>query len=483
MSKAVVRVKANDAVGASARPMGIRDGLESMVNNLGNPMRDKSSGVTWSFSQYDWRLYVAAFQSSWLARQLCKVPAEDMTRQWRTWNTDTNTQKLLRAEETRHNLIHKVRLATTWARAAGGAAIVINDGSASASEPIDLESVGRKGLRSLQVVARSELEPTDQSDIIEDDTDPHYLLPQFWDFNSARTRITTPRIHHSRIVFITGEERMPMEANALLDYWWGESALVTPLEAIQHAHMASSSAAALIQEATVDVINIKGLEQISNQQSEANLTKRLMLTQQLKGVLSILALAEGEQFTRHPANFGGLRDTVSELMSIAAAAADIPATRLLGRAPQGMNATGESDLTNYFQMVEAWQKTNLQPQLAPQLDRLIVRSALGNEPDDLDYDWNPLDVNSAETNATVLKTEAEAAQILIQSGAVRSEVMTRAMESHVATRGHITGFRSAIDETGELTDEDFEEDEAEMDAIAGEQGELDLENPNADDPE
>ena len=61
-------------------------------------------------------------------------------------------------------------------------------------------------------------------------------------------------------------------------------------------------------------------------------------------------------------------------------AADIPGTRLLGQSPAGMNATGESDLRNYYDRLQAMFR----------MDEALIRSALGSRPADVYYDWAPL---------------------------------------------------------------------------------------------
>jgi len=40
-------------------------------------------------------------------------------------------------------------------------------------------------------------------------------------------------------------------------------------------------------------------------------------------------------------------------MQLASGAADIPMTRLLGQSPAGMNATGDGDMRNYYDRIEA----------------------------------------------------------------------------------------------------------------------------------
>jgi len=79
---------------------------------------------------------------------------------------------------------------------------------------------------------------------------------------------------------------------------------------------------------------------------------------------------------------------VQQRLEIVAAAARMPVTKLLGQSPGGMNATGESDLRNYYDMISGRQETGLRAALEP-LDRLLMAHA-GVSVAPHAYDWNPL---------------------------------------------------------------------------------------------
>lgn len=48
-----------------------------------------------------------------------------------------------------------------------------------------------------------------------------------------------------------------------------------------------------------------------------------------------------------PYNFAGLKDIYEAFMTEVAGAAEILVTRLFGRSPDGMNATGKADMQHY----------------------------------------------------------------------------------------------------------------------------------------
>ena len=65
-------------------------------------------------------------------------------------------------------------------------------------------------------------------------------------------------------------------------------------------------------------------------------------------------------------------------------ASHYPMTKLFGRSPAGMNATGESDLKNYYDYVDSQREAKVRPVLQKLLP-VLAMSAWGTVPDDLDF--------------------------------------------------------------------------------------------------
>ncbi|MBR0514982.1 MAG: DUF1073 domain-containing protein [Clostridia bacterium] len=89
--------------------------------------------------------------------------------------------------------------------------------------------------------------------------------------------------------------------------------------------------------------------------------------------------------------FGADKDNAQDKLQgmTAAGAAEIPATKLFGRSPQGFNTNGESDLKNYAEMISGLQERMLRPALEKLLPVMAV-SCWGFRPDDLDIVFEPI---------------------------------------------------------------------------------------------
>jgi phage-related protein (TIGR01555 family) len=79
-----------------------------------------------------------------------------------------------------------------------------------------------------------------------------------------------------------------------------------------------------------------------------------------------------EDFVRDTVSFQGIPEILHIIFMLLSADTGYPITRLFGVSPGGMNATGESDMRNYYDSVRSIQSTDLEPILLYLL-RIISR--------------------------------------------------------------------------------------------------------------
>jgi hypothetical protein len=79
----------------------------------------------------------------------------------------------------------------------------------------------------------------------------------------------------------------------------------------------------------------------------------------MKSVLNGVALDADDDYINVAKSFGGLNEINMGMLSIVAGAFSISVTRLLEKSADGMNATGEGDQKNYYDMVKSLQETDI----------------------------------------------------------------------------------------------------------------------------
>ena len=103
-----------------------------------------------------------------------------------------------------------------------------------------------------------------------------------------------------------------------------------------------------------------------------------------------------------------------------AAAARMPVTRLFGRAPAGLNATGESDTVNWHERVGAYQRDILKPRL-DRLVQMVARSLGLAEPEAWAVKFPSLQQESEKDKAETRHLVAKTDHIYVTDGVHRPE--------------------------------------------------------------
>ncbi|QIG76480.1 putative portal protein [Rhizobium phage RHph_I72] len=432
------------------------DSLRSLLTGLGDPNRDKAALGSLGYLDFildDQQLW-SAYRNSWIARKIVNIPAQDACRRWRAWQADQEQITLIEKEEKRLGLKGKLLLCKTLARLWGGAAIYIGDGG-RADQPLKPELMGKGGLKYLTVMSRREVIAGQLQD---DPTDQYYNLPR--DYQVANSSAFVD-IHPSRLVIQIGEMN-PDPRLMSVSQGWGDSSLQAVYSALTQADSATANISSLLFEANIDVFGIPGLmELVSTAKDRQKILDRMTLAAAGKSITRALIMDAEEEYNRHTINFSNLPELMQAFLTNVSGAADIPLTRFLGQSPAGLNSTGEGDMKNYQDRVTAIQELEIQPQLSI-LDDCLIRSALGARPEEIFYNWNPLEQMSEKELAEIGKLHADTAQVVVNTGLFMPEELRQVVGNQFVESGLYPGLGDLLKENGEdLPEFDLERRSAE----------------------
>lgn len=437
------------------------DGLTSLVANLGTS-RDKAATTFYVANVLDDAQALAMYEGSALARNIVDIPAVDSCREWRDWQATEEQIEAIEAEEKRLNMRTKVLQARKWARLFGGAAIYIGTNDTDLSQPLDPNRIGkyeeaRGGIRYMTVIDKTQLSA---GDIVTDPASEWYGKPAFYRLTSQQE--TQTQIHPSRLIMFVGNEKP--STHLQINDGWGSSVLAATRDAINQADGTAANIASLVFEAKVDVISIPNLmDQLrGNPVYEQELLKRFGTAATMKGINGTLILDAGETYEQKSPTLATLPEILMSFMQIVAGASRIPATLLLGQAPQGMNSTGEGDYKNHLDRVASEQTLYMTPAMHIGDECLIV-SALGSRPDDVYYAWSPLWHQSEKEKADIFKTKADAARQLVGTTSgqeiIPREAVSDALVNTLIEDGTLPGLEAAMAEYGKLSEQEPSDDE------------------------
>lgn len=420
--------------------MKIIDTLIGLVGAL--RLKEQHKALSQSGGLYAPEAFTRLYLNDWMARKIVETPAEDMTRRWRAWKADDDQITAIEQVESELQVIDRVRQAIMWARLYGGAVIVIAD-AAPMETPLNPESIRQGEVIRLLTFSRARVSSLGALNI--DPMSEFFGVPENY-------VIGTRRVHASRVIVFRGapyidDRSIDITQQSLTESFWGASVLASSQYAIANAQRAQTAFAALIEEAKIDIISIANLgDKLSTSDDRDRLFRRFELFAEAKNLSGVGILEKDEEiYDQKQVRFQGAQDLIETYLQIIAAAADIPTTRMLGRSPAGMNATGESDTRNYYDAIAAKQNNELTPTLAP-LDEIILRRALGNRPEEIWYEWRPLWAPSDEQQTKDAKTKAETTAIYASLGIMMPETLAAAAISQIVDDGLYPGLEQALAE-------------------------------------
>lgn len=416
------------------------DTLQNVISGLGTP-RDKSYHTTYAFNVMTRAVLEAAYRGDWMARKIIDAPVEDATREWRAWQADGDAIEKIEKTEKDLKILKRVAKVMKQARLYGGAALILGvDGQGDASQPLDVEKVKQDQLKFIHVVASHEISV---EGVEQDLAKPEYGEPLMYQSTSVGG-VAQVRIHPTRVIRFVGKE-LPNERE-LGPAAWGDSILQVVDDAIRSAGTVLMAGAALVNDAKVDVIKVPDLStNLTTAQYSDRFTSRIMLANQMKSVINTLVVDKEEEWARMQTNFAGMDELFKLYLLVASGAADIPATRLLGQAPQGMNATGESDIRNYYDRLRSEQETELAPALE-HLDEILIRSATGTRDENIFYEWNPLWQLTDAERADVAVKKSQVMSADVAAGLIPLEVLRIGRQNQLVEDGFYPGIEVAIEE-------------------------------------
>lgn len=419
----------------TARATLATDSLENLLTGQGGRADSRADGARrFIYRRRPLEELQSTFRANWLAGAVVEIPAYEMTREGREFKAEDSAgiDQIETAQETL-DYWQRVRECIQWADCFGGGGILLGiDGHGPLEEPLDRKAIKQDQLQFLHALDARTLFPfgSENVQLNFDPTSPNFGRPEWYTVAGA----TQPRIHHTRIIRFQGYSLPWIEMQRTL--WWGGSRLERVLDAIQDAEQVVGGVAQLVTEAKVDVYKIVDLMSLlSTPGGTEQVQKRIAISDRLKSMYQAIILDAKEDYeAKENAMAQGMALLVEQYLAIVAAAAGMPVTRLLGTSARGLNATGEGDLRNFYDMIAARQKTYLRPRLC-ELDEIVIRSATGKEPEAFPWKFLPLWQLEPTQEAEIESKRATTAETYVRIGAMD--------ESHVArellTRGTYTG--------------------------------------------
>jgi|GEM_PF-376152 len=383
------------------------DSLVSLHTSLG----EKSESVRYvDRGKLSDKELMAMYHSSWIVKKFIDKTAEDMLKVPRDIKGGVSEDGIkaindkedeLKTQETKYD-------ALSWASLMGDVLVVaITDCEDSVIEqPINLKL---EEIQRFLVLEKGSYRPS--NDVDDNILSKTFGQPLHYEITiGASSNKSSIKFHNSRC------HRIKLGKHRLRDIRkFGTSDLQAPYDVIKMFDKIMLSISDTIEEANVDVVSMSGLnEQIAAGEEEMVL-QYARVAKMSKSSSGILLIDGNDTYEQKTASFGGLSDIASKAINVLAGALDRPITILFGQSASGFNS-GEEDNENYYETIQALQKTRLKP-LQDFIDIFTLDACFSSqEIKELTYEYPSIDsMNEADRAEIFAKYAAGMAALVAQS--------------------------------------------------------------------
>lgn len=426
------------------------DAFTNMLARLGAGTPNLLEGTEYTTERLtrDFATLNALYRESWIVRRIVDVIPSDMLKNWITITSgiEPGVEKKLSLALRRTQLIDKLKRGMQWGRLYGGALgiMLVKHQGNDLTTPLRLDYIMPGDFAGLLIFDRwNGVSPS--SELVDDVSDPEYSYPKYYTISDP-TNGGMVQIHHSRCIRFPGN---------LLPYWeelselqWGASVIEPVMDELKKRDNVSWNIAQLTFMANLRILKMEDLGQLlasTDAISQRELYNTIQSQNILMSNMGLQIMDAKDSMETHQYTFSGLSEVYQQFIMDIAGAAEMPVTKLFGRSPAGLNATGESDLQNYYDMIAEKQESYLRPILNKILPPFII-SALGGMPDDFDFEFDPVAEPSDKERAELAKTGTDNVVAAFNAGLISQRMALQELKQQSERTGVWTN----------ITDEDIE---------------------------
>ncbi len=390
------------------------DAFSNPAARLGFGTMDLTQATTYPMTRLtqNYELLTSLYRDNWIVQNIVATIPNDMIRKWYEIKSGISPDYInqMAKLERRTQIRKKILLGMYWGRLYGGAVgVILIKGQNDMRQPLDLDMVLPGSFLGLQILDRwSGVYP--EGELVTDPSDPDFGLPAYYTIRDDTTGYMVARVHHSRIIRFIGRELPWMEQ--VTETYWGESELEAIYNEIVRRDNVAANIAALTFRANVNYMETEGLDQLlgtANTEMQRRFWNVMAAQSIMESNFGTRVINKGDAIHNTQYTFTGLPDVYDRVMMDVAGAARTPVTKLFGRSPAGLNATGEADMQNYYDYIDGLRENDLRP-IIERLLPIMALSAWGMIPDDMDIQFPPMETADAKEQAEI--TERNTAAIL-----------------------------------------------------------------------
>jgi phage-related protein (TIGR01555 family) len=250
--------------------------------------------------------------------------------------------------------------------------------------------------------------------------EPDYFRPRWW-------WVLGKRVHASRLIRLVANE-CPVLLRPAYNFLGIPQAQIL-WDYVLHFQECRAAEARLLTKFSLTVFKTKMEDILYAAGGTAQIDTRIRYMIQTMTNDGVLAVdKESEDVVKLETPLSGVTDIVRQSLEILAALNRTPAVKLLGISPSGFNATGESDIRNYYDHVRSQQEKVLRDGIKKALDciQLYLRGTIDPS---VTFDFAPLGEEDRAALATLQKTKADTIAVYMDRDIISQEEARQSLAS------------------------------------------------------
>lgn len=427
-----------------------RDSIGSAMLGMGDAFADPREGITPQLRGFfATEALDAMYVHGGLLRAISERPANDaISAGWRV--DDRRDQDVTSELDSDLGLRDKVLEAAVFARAYGRAhLLIVTDDGAPIDQPLP---PGQHKILAVHAIMRREAIPvrwcTDVRDRNMGEVDVWSVTP-----TRPGCFIPTGLVHHSRIVTLRGF-RAPLTSVPGMDMGRAVSAPDVYWPYLRDFIAGGDAIAVAALSMSIPVLWFGANQDAYAGSDRSEYLASIQMLKRRLSTFGMLPLAGSDKLDRVSVQFTGIGEAMQELRSRVSGIEGIPATKLTGEAPSGLNTDGKSGSNTYATLLR-----NVRTSLGERALNRIYEIAMG--PGDRKIVWGDAEPPSKYDEAKLDFMCVQRDAILLANKIVsREEIRARYVGDDVLPNPVVVGFAPPDDEEDDVELEDDDGDDA-----------------------
>jgi len=363
-----------------------------------------------------------------LIRACIETTADDMTRNWvelkregekddpDTPENEADALPKIAAECERLHLRRILHDAACYVGYMGGCLIYIDTGETNPDAlrlPLNISSMSAE-LRNDRPLRFIVIDPINVFPGVYNSTSPlrqDYFVPKTW-------WVLGQEVHASRLIRLVANEVPTLLKPAYNFLGLAQAQLLW--DYVMHFQECRVASQRLLSKFSLTVFKTDMANILFQASGTDELDKRIALLVRNRSNDGVEAIDKEEEILKLETPIGGVTDVVRQALEILAAINRTPAVKLLGISPAGFNATGESDIRNYYDHILSQQEKVLRPAIKRMLDLIQIRM-FGKVDKSITFDFSSLSEADQAAEAATQKTKADTMAVLLDRNIVSPE--------------------------------------------------------------